>query len=59
MTTEHVTRFVQGIRVYCKECKKDVTPILTITNDDGRSTKIDMRCDSCGRDIAEAVIVSG
>lgn len=43
-----IARYIQGIRIYCPDCKKQVTPTMIIQNDDDGLTRvIEFHCD-CG-----------
>jgi RNase P subunit RPR2 len=43
------TRFIQGVRVMCARCKKQITPYLTMDIDDvtGLTTQIECHCLDC------------
>ena len=44
-------RFIQGVRLWCPHCDKEVTPYLMLDNDDktGHTDSIDCVCPDCNR----------
>jgi hypothetical protein len=48
MASERLARYIQGIRLYCPRCEKQVTPITFILNDSNNTTTgFEFTCDSC------------
>jgi len=48
MAPERIARFIQGVRMYCPKCMKQVTPVTYIINDsNGMTVGFDYECDQC------------
>ena len=48
-----IARYIQGIRVYCSRCEKQITPTTMVENNaDGVTVGIELHCD-CGNIISK------
>jgi hypothetical protein len=54
---ERVARYIQGVRLYCPSCVKQITPVTYLINDaNGMTTGIEFGCDSCNTILKKAVL---
>jgi hypothetical protein len=52
MAQARLARYIQGVRVYCPTCEKQITPITYIYNNiNNMTTHISFECDVCHSEV--------